>query len=129
MDFNTYARRPFTVEAIEITEENIEELAPLVGELRVKDKGTKYIQVDRRRVPNIYRVYPGFWMTRMGDNIRCYAKKVFREQFVALTPEIQEWTEYLCVESEGEEELPQPALSGTNVFVNPPGENLDYNSG
>ncbi len=34
MDFTTYVRKPFTVEATEITLENIEELAPLVGTSR-----------------------------------------------------------------------------------------------
>ncbi len=95
MEFNLFVRRPFSVEAVEITNDNIEELAPSIGELKTKDNGQKFIQVDRRLVPNIYRVYPGFWMTRMGDNVRCYAKKVFREQFMEMTSEIEEWTDYL----------------------------------
>lgn len=82
MEFKPFVRKPFTVDAVEVTKENIEELAPLIGTLRSKDDGTPYIQVDRRLVPNIYRVYPGFWMTKMGDNVRCYSKRIFNEQFV-----------------------------------------------
>jgi hypothetical protein len=81
MQFDTYARKPFVVEAVEITEENIEQVAEFVGTVRKKDDGTSFIQVDRRLIPNVYRVYPGFFMTKMGDNVRCYSPKIFRDQF------------------------------------------------
>lgn len=102
MEFNTYVRKPFIVEALEITPDNIEEVAPLIGTLRQKDNGTPYIQVDRRLIPNIYRVYPGFWMTRMGDNIRCYSKKIFNQQFVESTDEISQWVIYINGDDEEE---------------------------
>lgn len=95
MEFSEYVRKPFLVEAIEVTEENIAEIAKYVGELREKDDGTPFIYVDRRLVPNIFRVYPGFFMTRMGDHIRCYSRKVFAEQFTGSTPEIQTWVDFL----------------------------------
>lgn len=88
MDFTTFVRKPFTVEAVEVTKENIAEIAPLVGTLKEKDDGTPYIHVDKRLVPNIFRVYPGFWMTKMNDNIRCYSKRIFLEQFIENSPEI-----------------------------------------
>lgn len=88
MDFTTFVRKPFTVEAVEVTRENIAEIAPLVGTLKEKDDGTPYIHVDKRLVPNIFRVYPGFWMTKMNDNIRCYSKRIFLEQFIENTDEI-----------------------------------------
>lgn len=89
MEFTTFVRKPFTVEAVEITEDNIEEIAEYVGTLRQKENGQPYIAVDKRLVPNVYRVYPGYWMTRMGDNIRCYSKRIFMEQFVESTPELE----------------------------------------
>lgn len=89
MEFNDFVRKPFAVEAVEVTTENIEEVAKHVGTLQKKTDGTPFIQVDRRLIPNVYRVYPGFWMTRMGDNIRCYSRRVFTEQFVRANPEIQ----------------------------------------
>jgi hypothetical protein len=88
MEFSTFVRKPFMVEAVEVTTENIAEIAKLVGTLKEKPDGTPYIHVDKRLVPNVYKVYPGFWMTRMNDNIRCYARKVFIEQFIESTPEI-----------------------------------------
>lgn len=95
MEFQSYVRKPFVVDAVEVTEDNIAEIAKYVGELRAKDDGTPFIFVDRRLVPNIFRVYPGFFMTRMGDHIRCYSRKVFFEQFTASTDEIQVWVDFL----------------------------------
>lgn len=95
MDFKEFVRKPFKIEAVEITEENIEEIAQFVGTLRTKNDGTPFIQVDRRLVPNIYQVYPGFWMTRMGDNIRCYSKRIFEQQFVQNTEAIEKWVQFM----------------------------------
>lgn len=96
MDFTQYVRKPFIVEAVRVTKDNIAEIADLVGELKTKeDDGAPFIQVDRKLVPNIYRVYIGFWMTRMGDHIRCYSPKVFREQFVPADTEVVTWVDFL----------------------------------
>jgi hypothetical protein len=98
MEMTMFVRKPFMVEAVEVTPDNIAEIAELVGVLRENDNGTPYIHVDRRLVPNIYRVYPGFWMTRMGDHIRCYSKKIFRAQFVERTDELENWIKTLNAE-------------------------------
>ena len=97
MQFQTFVRKPFVVDAVEITEDNIAEVANLIGVLRKKENGTPYIAVNRRLVPNLFRVYPGFWMTKMGDNenIRCYSKRVFEQQFVANDPVIENWVTYI----------------------------------
>jgi len=87
----TYVRKPFLVDAVEITDKNISELASLVGTLQNKDDGTIYIQVDRRLVPNVFRVYPGFWMTKMDGNIRCYSKQIFDKLFIPSNVELEEW--------------------------------------
>lgn len=84
LEFTTFVRKPFTVQAVRITESNIEEVAEFVGEVRYLDEAQKkpYIHVNRRLVPYVLKVFPGFWMTRLGDEIRCYANKVFHEQFI-----------------------------------------------
>lgn len=95
MEFKTFVRKPFVVEAVEITTENIGEVAKYVGDLREKEDGTPYILVDRRLVPNVFRVYPGFYMTKMGENVRCYSKKIFREQFIEQSDEIKPWVDFM----------------------------------
>lgn len=95
MEFTTFVRKPFVVDAVEITAENIGEVAKYVGDLREKEDGTPYILVDRRLVPNVFRVYPGFFMTRMGENVRCYSKKIFKEQFMVQDDQIKEWVTFI----------------------------------
>jgi hypothetical protein len=95
MNFATFVRKPFVVQAVEVTAENISEVAKYVGDLREKEDGTPYILVDRRLVPNVERVYPGFFMTKMGENVRCYSRKIFTEQFMEQSEEIKPWIEFM----------------------------------
>lgn len=95
MEFKEYVRKPFIVEAVEVTEENIEEIAKDVGEIRYKEDGKPFIFVDRRLVPNITKVYPGFFMTRMDDHVRCYSRKVFFDQFTLLDEGTQQWVDFI----------------------------------
>lgn len=87
MEFTQFIRRPFVVDAVEITVDNMEEIAQSVGELRVRN-GIIFIALDRRIVPNIYRAYVGWWMTRLGDNYRFYPPKAFKDQFISHKPVI-----------------------------------------
>lgn len=83
LDFDRFIRTPFAVKATKITDENIEEVAKLVGEVRTKND-ERYIALDRRIVPNVGRAYIGWWVTLLGDNLRCYSPKVFKEQFMEM---------------------------------------------
>ena len=95
MDFNEFVRKPFIVEAMEITKDNIVEVAKYVGDIEENADGSMFIRVDKNLVPNVTRVYPGFYMTRMGDYIRCYSRRVFFDQFTPLTGDIQKWVTFL----------------------------------
>ncbi len=99
MDFSQYVRKPFIVEAVEITLDNMAEVAEQIGEVRKKDDGTPFIHVNPRLVPNVFPVFAGFFMTRMGDHIRCYSPKVFHRQFVPSHPEILVWVEFMNSEA------------------------------
>ncbi len=72
MEFNKFVRKPFVIEAIEVTEENIAELSK-----------------------SIDKVYPGFWVTKMEHNVRCYSERTFKEQFVKSTEDIEKWVSSL----------------------------------
>jgi len=95
MEFKTFVRKPFIVQAVEVTTENIEEVAKYIGDVREREDGTQYILVDRRLVPNVFKVYPGFFMTKMGENVRCYSRKIFKDQFIESTDDIKKWVEFL----------------------------------
>ena len=95
MEFTTYVRKPFTVKAVPITKENIAEVAKLVGDLEEDENGSPSILVDPRKVPNITRVYPGFYMTKMGRQVRCYSRRVFTDQFMEHDEKIQPWLDFI----------------------------------
>jgi hypothetical protein len=98
MEFVRFVRKPFIVEAVEITTDNIAEVAKYIGDLRVEESdGSQYILADPRLVPNVTRVYPGFFMTKMGRNVRCYSRKIFMEQFVEEDEDIKPWLEFMEV--------------------------------
>lgn len=113
MEFEEFVRKPFIVNALEITEDNIAEVAEHVGTLRTKEDGTSYIHVDRRLIPNVFKVYPGFWMTKMGDNYRCYSAKIFNAQFVPITQEISEWVDF--INSSADEDVAEEPETSTVV--------------
>jgi hypothetical protein len=95
MELTTFVRKPFTVQAVEITEDNIAEIAELIGTLRHYKNKRPYIQINRRLVPNIERVYIGFFLTKFGDDYRCYSRYIFGQQFAEHTPEIQQWIDFM----------------------------------
>jgi hypothetical protein len=102
MELTQYVRKPFVVDAVEITAENIEEVAQYVGDLKHREDGTPYILVDRRLVPNVYKVYIGFFMTKMGENVRCYSRRIFKEQFMVSDDTVKPWLEFLAAQEKVE---------------------------
>ena len=93
MEFTTFVRRPYTIQAVEITRENIAEVAKYIGELHEKSDGSPYILVNERLVPNVNKVYLGFYMTRMGSNIHCYSRYHFNERFMEEDEDTKPWIE------------------------------------
>lgn len=90
----SFVRKPFTVQAIQVTDENMQALCDQFKLGRVQPKrGTElqYIIVDKEVVPNVFRIHAGFWLTKMGNNIRAYSAKTFSDQFTFGTYEVQRW--------------------------------------
>lgn len=92
MDFVTFIRKPFKIQAVEVTKKNISELSHLVGDGRVrkKDNGFLFFVSDPQLIRNISRVEVGFWVTKMDDQFRVYKPEVFTHIFVESTPERSE---------------------------------------
>lgn len=104
MELTEFVRKPFVVEAVEITEDNIAEIAPLVGTLKQKEDGSSYIVVNQHKVPNVTVVRPGSFMTKMGKQIRCYSKNAFNKQFIESNESIQAWITFLNNDAKTKEE-------------------------
>jgi hypothetical protein len=88
----TFIRKPFRVEAVVITRENIEEIAPTIGKLRFKENGEPWVKADRNIIPNVRNVFIGFVLTDVHNNKRCYSPKAFAREFM---PATEEWLEYI----------------------------------
>jgi len=84
LPFERFARVPFQVNAILITEENLEQVADLVGEIRTNEEGERYIAINRKIVPTVGRAFVGWYLTSYNDALRCYSPSVFNEQFVPI---------------------------------------------
>lgn len=103
LEFTNYVRKPFAVEAIEVTEENIRDVARGLNIGTVKfdeETGEPYILVDKKKIPNVNRVHPGYFVTKMGNNIRCYNPQVFPQQFTEITEDILQAMEDINGEGE-----------------------------
>ena len=103
VEYIEYVRKPFVVTAVEITVDNIEELNKQykIGEIENKEDGTPFINVtNNRKIPNVSRVFPGYFLTKMGKNVRCFSRKIFFEQFTNMD---SDWRAYFAPPTEAEE--------------------------
>jgi hypothetical protein len=93
LDYQTFVRTPFKIEAVEVTEENITQIAEMLGSKIYEDNrtGNTFIGVDNEQMPGIYRIYAGFWVTRMGHRFRAYSQQRFLKEFVKLTDGVAGW--------------------------------------
>ena len=83
MDFTEFVRVPFIVQATQVTEDNFEEVAKLIGkEIKETPAGKRYILIDRRIIPNGHKAMVGGWVTVMDDKLRYYSATAFAEQFI-----------------------------------------------
>lgn len=102
LEYIPYVRKPFTVTACEVTKDNIEQLNKdfKIGTIDTKPDGTPFIIVtNTHKIPNVSRIFPGYFMTKMGKNMRCFSRKIFFQQFETKTPW---WDEFFAGEESPE---------------------------
>lgn len=79
-----YIRKSFTVDAVQVTEENLEEVAKWAqGEVLVSERGDNYVRV---RVHNPLterqtRAFPGDWVLYASKGYKVYTQKAFERSF------------------------------------------------
>lgn len=98
IETTTFQRKTFRVKAVQVTEENLDELAKWCGgAVRLEPIGMDgfkpYVEVTTCRVPTARisrhvkdRAYVGDWITRLSDanNFRVYRNKSFKVAFEKL---------------------------------------------
>lgn len=85
MEFSQYIRKPYPLRAAEITVDNIADVAELIGELKEDNKGP-FILIDKKKVSNIVRARPGWYITNLDGNYRLYSPAVFKREFAERHP-------------------------------------------
>lgn len=89
MQTAVYARKSFNVEAVQVTQENIEEVANWCGgQIKENRDGAPYIKIDVKRALNERqrRAYLGDWvlLRQDGDTFKVYDDKAFAKCFDAV---------------------------------------------
>jgi len=87
MDLNRYVRRPKEVTAVQVTQDNIIDVAQWCGGTIHKDsiETKKYIElpgIERRRVERLGRAYVGDWVTLRKNSYLSYSPQSFRTLFM-----------------------------------------------
>lgn len=85
LDILEYVRRPFEVQAVQVTEENLQTVADWCeGELRETADGKQFIKVKVYRPVSSRqsRAFVGDWVLYSGKAYKVYNTKAFEQSFV-----------------------------------------------
>lgn len=89
METEKYLRKPFEVEAVQVTAENIDEVAQWCkGEVK-EQNGNKYIKVEVARTLNEKQTmaFIGDWILFAGTGYKVYTAKAFGKHFTKVETE------------------------------------------
>lgn len=84
MNSEKYVRKPFAVDAVQITADNINEVALWCqGEVKTNDKGDAYIKVRVHNPMNDRQTmgFVGDWVLYAGKGYKVYTDKAFQNSF------------------------------------------------
>lgn len=89
----TYVRKPFEVEAAQVTEDNLNEIQDWCqGTIMSEDDGAQYVKVRVNRAMNERqtKAFPGDWVLFAGTGFKVYTNKAFAKTFqkAAAEPEV-----------------------------------------
>lgn len=115
-EYSEFVRKPFKVEATQVTKENMDEFCKLLGfkkKIQKKPDGTPYIHVDTKIIPKGFRIFEGWYVTRMphprDENeivYHAYREDAFWAQFAAMD---NGWRALIeAQDTDIPEEVPQP---------------------
>jgi hypothetical protein len=80
----TYTRKPFEIEAVRVTEENMEDVAKWCGgEIHTSKEGKRYIKVDVTRPLNEKqtKAFAGDWTLKVKASFKVYTHNAFSHCF------------------------------------------------
>lgn len=121
-----YERLPFTIQAVEVTAENIRAVAKWCGgEVRTSGKRgiQKYIKVDVKRALNDRQTmaYIGDFVLRAGSGFKVYTPRAFSESFRKKVEGMVEVTQRMIARERAEDAEEESHFDGTTPDVLPTG--------
>lgn len=121
-----YERLPFTIYAIEVTNENIRQVAKWCkGEVRTTGKRgiQKYIKVDVKRALNERQTqaYIGDWVLKAGSGFKVYTPKAFAESFRKKTEHMVETVKNMVNREKAEDAAEDEQFDSTTPDTLPTG--------
>ena len=89
MEIEKYTRTPFTVDAVQVTKENMEEVREWCDGLIRENDDETFIQVRVARPMNVKqtRAFATDWVLKAGRGFKVYTDKAFRKNFIAVVSE------------------------------------------
>lgn len=84
LEIGKYVRKPFHIDAVRVTDENIGEVASWAsGEVRTDSDGSKYVKVRVHHPlnPRQTQAYVGDWVLFAGTGYKVYTPKAFTNSF------------------------------------------------
>lgn len=78
-----YVRKPFEVEAVQVTEENLELVSEWCRGMIHNEPAARYIKVNVARPLNVRqtKAYPGDWVLFANNGFKVYTDKAFEKTF------------------------------------------------
>jgi hypothetical protein len=94
-NFTTFIRKPYKVEVFRVTDDNLDEVCEAIeGVINEKD-GVRFVKTNRRVVRNADRIWPGFYITRVGKKLLAYSPRLFHRNYVEPTEDVLGWVNFL----------------------------------
>lgn len=90
LEIEKYVRRPFEIDAVRVTEDNIKEAAAWCGgDVRSDKNGAKYVKVRvvRPLTTRQSEAYVNDWILYAGTGYKVYTPKAFEDSFYKSSPD------------------------------------------
>lgn len=111
-----FQRKPFPVEGVRVTKENMQEVAAWCsGEIKTSGKKTKYIFISTHRpmTDRQTQAYVGDWILYAERGFKIYTQNAFARNFELVEAGTgRDHADFVPEEKQDEEDTPLPAMSG-----------------
>lgn len=104
MTINSYSRKPFNVEAVQVTAENMAQVAEWCSGEVITDDTSKYVKVSVNKPLNdrLTKAFIGDWVSKAWFGYKVYTNRAFTREFETLTG--------TDLDAANQAQKPQPAI-------------------